>query len=174
MILRGCGPFAFAPRLIRREPPKLASLTEEGLALSGTLTEAEDDALETHRALRALNHAIKTNTNAYVIAEDSSILPGITRKSCVELLRDWGYEVQERLLSVDELFEAAASGALEEAWGTGTAAVISPIGEIIYQGKEYVIGGFNIGELTQKLYDTVTGIQWGRLKDTFGWVEPVC
>ena len=103
-----------------------------------------------------------------------TVLPGITRKSVIEVLQSMNIEVVERDISVDELIAAAENGTLEEAWGTGTAAVISPIGEIIYQGKEHVIGGFQIGELTQKLYDTVTGIQWGKLEDTFGWIVPVC
>ena len=103
-----------------------------------------------------------------------TVLPGITRKSVIEVLHSMGLEVEERDISVDELIAAAEDGTLEEAWGTGTAAVISPIGEIIYQGKEHVIGGFRIGELTQKLYDTVTGIQWGRLEDPYGWIVPVC
>ncbi len=103
-----------------------------------------------------------------------TVLPGITRKSALEVLKSWGYEIEERDLSVDELVAAAESGALEEAWGTGTAAVISPIGEIIFEDKEHVINNFEIGELTQKLYDTLTGIQWGKLEDTFGWTVPVC
>ena len=103
-----------------------------------------------------------------------TVLPGITRKSALEILKDWGYEIEERDLSVDELVTAAENGTLEEAWGTGTAAVISPIGEIIYNDKEHVIGGFQIGELTQKLYDTITGIQWGKIADPYGWVFPVC
>ena len=103
-----------------------------------------------------------------------SVLPGITRKSCVELLRSWGYTVEERLISVDELFEAAANGKLEEAWGTGTAAVVSPIGQLFYQGKEYVVCDNKIGELTQKLYDNLTGIQWGKIEDANGWTVKVC
>jgi branched-chain amino acid aminotransferase len=75
---------------------------------------------------------------------------------------------------VDELIAAAEDGSLEEAWGTGTAAVISPIGQIIYQDKEHTINNFEIGTLTQKLYDTVTGIQWGKQADPYGWVVPVC
>ena len=105
---------------------------------------------------------------------DGSILPGVTRKSCLELLRSWGMEVEERLLSIDELIEAAQSGALEEAWGTGTAAVISPIGDLYFHDKGYTIAGNKIGPVSQKLYDTLTGIQWGTAPDTFGWVEPVC
>jgi branched-chain amino acid aminotransferase len=103
-----------------------------------------------------------------------TVLPGITRKSVLEVLKDWGYEIEERDLSVDELIAAAEDGSLEEAWGTGTAAVISPIGQIIYQDKEHTINGFQIGALTQKLYDTVTGIQWGKQADPYGWVVPVC
>ena len=103
-----------------------------------------------------------------------SVLPGITRKSCIELLKEWGYEVEERLFSVDELFDAAKAGKLEEAWGTGTAAVVSPIGKLFYQGNEYVVSDNQIGALTQKLYDNLTGIQWGKLEDSHGWMYKVC
>ena len=103
-----------------------------------------------------------------------SVLPGITRKSCIELLKDWGYEVEERLISVDELFSAAVNGTLEEAWGTGTAAVVSPIGHLIYEGKEYEVSNNKIGELTQKLYDNLTAVQWGEKEDKFGWSVKVC
>lgn len=102
-----------------------------------------------------------------------SILPGITRKSCIEVLKKAGYVVEERLLSVDELGEALTSGTLEEAWGCGTAAVVSPIGELCYKDVKYTINGGKIGEVTQKLYDTLTGIQWGEVKDDFGWTVPV-
>lgn len=103
-----------------------------------------------------------------------SVLPGVTRRSALQLLRDWGYEVEERDLSIDELIAAAKDGTLEEAWGTGTAAVISPIGEISFEGEDFTIGGFRIGELTQKLYDAITGIQWRKTEDPYGWVVPVC
>ena len=103
-----------------------------------------------------------------------SVLPGITRKSCVELLREQGYKVSERLISIDELHEAAQNGTLEEAWGTGTAAVVSPIGWLSYKGEEFVVNGGKIGEVTQKLYDELTGIQWGRIEDTYGWIHKVC
>ncbi|MBQ9890119.1 MAG: branched-chain amino acid aminotransferase [Firmicutes bacterium] len=98
-----------------------------------------------------------------------SILPGITRKSIIELLKSEGYPVEERLISVDELAEAMANGTLEEAFGSGTAAVVSPIGALIYKDKEYVVNGGKIGKLTQHLYDTLTGIQWGKSEDKFGW-----
>lgn len=102
-----------------------------------------------------------------------SVLPGITRRSCLELLRNWGYEVEERLISAQELFDAAAAGKLEEAWGTGTAAVVSPVGEMGWGDKHTIVNGGEIGPLTQKLYDTLTGIQWGTQPDTYGWTVKV-
>lgn len=80
-------------------------------------------------------------------------------------------KVEERELSIDELMEAGRNGELKEAFGTGTAAVISPVGQLYYKGEEIVINDFKTGELTQKLYDTLTGIQWGRLEDKYGWVR---
>ncbi|MEG1790592.1 MAG: branched-chain amino acid aminotransferase [Oscillospiraceae bacterium] len=103
-----------------------------------------------------------------------SVLPGITRKSCLQVLKEWGYAVEERDLSVDELIEAAENGKLEEAWGCGTAAVVSPIGLLAYRDKEHIIAGNKIGALTQRLYDELTGIQWGKLPDTRDWIVPVC
>ena len=102
-----------------------------------------------------------------------SILPGITRKSCIEVLKKAGYEVEERLLSIDELAAALADGTLEEAWGCGTAAVVSPIGELCYKDNKYTINNGQIGEVTQMLYDTLTGIQWGKIEDDFGWTQLV-
>ncbi len=102
-----------------------------------------------------------------------SVLPGITRKSCIELLRDNGIEVEERKISADEVFTALKEGRLEEAWGTGTAAVVSPIGELSYNGEKYTINNFEIGKTTQMLYDTLTGIQWGKIEDTKGWIVKV-
>lgn len=99
-----------------------------------------------------------------------SILPGITRKSIIELLKSEGYKVSERLISVDELEKALEEGKLEEAWGCGTAAVVSPIGELCYKDKKFVINEGKIGEVTQHLYDTLTGIQWGKVEDKFNWV----
>lgn len=102
-----------------------------------------------------------------------SVLPGITRMSCIEILKDWGYKVEERLLSVDELTKAAKKGKLDEAWGTGTAAVVSPIGQLTFEGKDYQVSDNKIGELTQKLYDELTGIQWGKKEDTRSWCYKV-
>ena len=121
----------------------------------------------------AMNVMFKIAGEIVTPALVGSILPGITRKSCLELLRKEGYKVSERLLSVDELAAAMENGTLEEAWGCGTAAVISPIGELAYKGKKFAVNGGKIGEVTQHLYDTITGIQWGKLEDTFGWTYPV-
>ena len=92
----------------------------------------------------------------------------------VELLKEKGYKVSERLISIDELHEAAKNGTLEEAWGTGTAAVVSPIGWLSYKGEEFVVNNGVIGEVTQALYDELTGIQWGKIEDTHGWCHKVC
>ena len=100
---------------------------------------------------------------------NGSILPGITRDSILTVCRDWGYEVEERRISVDELVAAAKDGTLEEVWGTGTAAVVSPVNKLRYEDDVMLIGDGGIGELTQKLYDELTGIQWGKLEDKRGW-----
>ena len=100
---------------------------------------------------------------------NGSILPGITRNSVLQLCRDWGYEVEERKISADELLQAQANGTLEECFGTGTAAVISPVGKLRYKDDVMTINGGEIGNLSQKLYDTITGIQTGRLPDEKGW-----
>ena len=104
---------------------------------------------------------------------NGSILPGITRKSCLQLLRDKGYTVEERKISVDELIGAAKDGTLEEAFGSGTAAVVSPIGDLSYKGQDYIISGGKIGPVAQDLYDTLTGIQWGRIEDPYGWSQVI-
>ena len=100
---------------------------------------------------------------------NGSILPGITRNSVLQLCRDWGYEVEERKISADELLEAQANGTLEECFGTGTAAVISPVGKLRYKDDVMTINGGSIGPVSQKLYDTITGIQTGILPDEKGW-----
>ncbi len=121
----------------------------------------------------AMNVMFKINGEIVTPMLTGSVLPGITRKSCIEILRNWGYKVTERLISVDELIDAAKSGALEEAWGTGTAAVVSPIGQLFYEEVNYVVSGNKIGTLTQKLYDELTGIQWGKVEDKYSWVKKV-
>ena len=100
---------------------------------------------------------------------NGSILPGVTRNSVLTLCRAWGYPVEERRISVEELVAAAKDGTLEEVFGTGTAAVVSPVGKLRYMDDVMQIGEGNIGELTQKLYDEITGIQWGKRPDPFSW-----
>ena len=100
---------------------------------------------------------------------DGSILPGVTRDSVIHLLKDWGYTVEERKLALSEVVEASRNGKLNEAFGTGTAAVISPIGILNNRGDIIEINNGEIGPLARKLYDTITGIQYGRLEDKFNW-----
>ncbi len=104
---------------------------------------------------------------------EGSVLPGVTRDSVIQILKKWGYKVSERLLSIDELMEAGHNGKLKEAFGTGTAAVISPIGVLTYRNDTVIVNNEKIGSLTQKLFDYLTGIQWGKIKDEFNWTREV-
>ena len=102
-----------------------------------------------------------------------SILAGITRDSVINLLKHWGIKVTERRIAIQELYDAYDNGTLVEAFGSGTAAVISPIGELIWEDRAITLSDGKIGELSQKLYDTITGIQSGKLEDPFGWAKEV-
>jgi branched-chain amino acid aminotransferase len=102
-----------------------------------------------------------------------TILAGVTRDSVLALLRQWGLRVSERPVTIDEVVGAAGQGTLREVFGTGTAAVISPVGELAYKGQRIVVGGGGIGPLTQKLYDTIVGIQYGTAPDPHGWTVTV-
>ncbi len=104
---------------------------------------------------------------------DGNILPGVTRMSCLDLLRSWGMKVTERKVTAQELFDAHAAGKLDEAFGTGTAAVISPIGELVDEDHDIVINGGKIGAISQRLYDELTGIQWGKREAPEGWIVKV-
>ena len=121
----------------------------------------------------AMNIMFKMGGEIYTAATTGTVLPGITRMSCIELLKSWGYKVNEGKLAIDTVMEAGRDGTLEEVFGTGTAAVISPVGSLMYEQEVVEINNFEIGELTQKLYDTLTGIQYGKLDDTFGWTIKV-
>ncbi len=121
----------------------------------------------------AMNVMFKVNGKILTPDLNGSVLDGITRRSCIQLLKDWGYEVEERRISAEELFEAAKNGTLEEAWGTGTAAVVSPIGELAEGDEKAIINNNQIGEVTQKLYDELTGIQWGRVADPHNWITKI-
>ena len=102
-----------------------------------------------------------------------SVLPGITRKSAIEVCRKRGYEVEERRISIEEVAKAYDEGKLDEVFGTGTAAVISPVGHLKWNDKIMTINDNKIGPVSQMLYDTMTGIQWGTIPDEFGWIVPV-
>ncbi|MGN0984900.1 MAG: branched-chain amino acid aminotransferase [Candidatus Enterenecus sp.] len=121
----------------------------------------------------SMNVLFKIGGRVVTPALEGSVLPGITRKSCLELLKNWGVPVEERRISARELFAAADCGLLEEAWGSGTAAVVSPIGLLVWEDRRAVVNGGRIGELTQRLYDTLTGIQWGTDPDPWGWTMEV-
>lgn len=99
-----------------------------------------------------------------------SILPGITRDSVLKLAAGMGYQVEERLITVDEVIEGIASGAVTEAFGSGTAAVISPVGALYYQDKNYIVNNNEVGPVTKALYNRLVNIQYGREKDEYGWV----
>lgn len=102
-----------------------------------------------------------------------TVLPGITRRSVISIAKSWGVNVEERRISIDELFEAQESGELKEIFGAGTAAVISPVGLIDHKGEQISLDQNEIGPFAQKMFDTVTGIQYGKLNDSFGWTHPV-
>jgi len=102
-----------------------------------------------------------------------TILAGVTRDSALALMRSWGVRVAERQITIDEVVAAADDGRLREVWATGTAAVISPVGELAYQGRRIVVNQGRIGELAQKLYDTIVAIQYGEAPDPHGWTLAV-
>jgi branched-chain amino acid aminotransferase len=104
---------------------------------------------------------------------NGSILPGITRASVLALARSWKLPVAERKISIEEVMDAHRSGKLQEVFGSGTAAVISPVGEIRYGDKNITIAEGRVGPLAKKFFEAITDIQYGREKDTMGWIEPV-
>ena len=118
----------------------------------------------------AMNMMFKINGKIITPMLNGSILAGITRDSVLKLAAHMGIETEERRIAIDEIFEAAKNGTLEEAFGTGTAAVVSPVGELCRGEEKVIVSGNQIGETTQKLYDTLTGIQWGTIEDPFGWI----
>jgi branched-chain amino acid aminotransferase len=117
----------------------------------------------------SMNVFFKIGDTVVTPALNGSVLAGVTRDSVIQLLRHWGVKVEERLLPIDEVLAAARNGELVEAFGSGTAAVISPIGELSVGGETIAINGNETGELTSRLYDELTGIQFGRRPDPFGW-----
>lgn len=104
-------------------------------------------------------------------ALNGSILPGITRRTVLELAARLGLATEEREIAIDELSELDAAGRISEVFGSGTAAVISPVGELRYKDQVMTFNDGKIGPISQKLYDTITGVQYGRLPDSYGWIE---
>lgn len=104
---------------------------------------------------------------------DGTILPGITRDSIIKLAVDKGYKVEERKLSIDEIVAASNNGKLNEAFGTGTAAVVSPVGKLNYKGNDIIINNGETGPISSDLYDTLIGIQRGYIDDKYGWITVV-
>ena len=121
----------------------------------------------------AMNIFFKISGELVTPELSGSILPGVTRDSVIKLCASWGIPVRERRISVDDLLDAQRDGTLEEVFGTGTAAVISPVGKLRYQDRVMMIGTGETGTLSKKLYDSLTAIQWGRSEDSFGWTVEV-
>ena len=121
----------------------------------------------------AMNIFFKINGKIVTPKLNGSILPGVTRNAVIHLCKEWGMEVEEKRISIDEIFEAYKNNQLEEVFGTGTAAVISPVGELRWEKEHMPINDGKIGEISQKLYDTITGIQLGKEKDIFNWTVEV-
>jgi branched-chain amino acid aminotransferase len=121
----------------------------------------------------SMNMLFKINGEIYTAPVDGSVLPGVTRDSVLHILKDWGYGVHEEKLAIEDLMKAGHDGSLEEAFGSGTAAVISPVGELRYKKDTVLVNNSQTGELTAKLYDYLTGIQWGKIEDKYGWMVTV-
>jgi len=120
-----------------------------------------------------MNVFFKINGEVLTPSLEGSILPGVTRDSVIQLLKSWNVKVGERKISIQEIYNAHSNGTLDEAFGTGTAAVISPIGELNWDGEIITINNEKTGELAQRLYDSITGIQSGKITDSFGWTVEV-
>ncbi|MCF8146318.1 MAG: branched-chain amino acid aminotransferase [Deltaproteobacteria bacterium] len=104
---------------------------------------------------------------------NGSILPGVTRDSVIQIVKEWGIRLSERSLTIDEVIAAARNATLKEAFGTGTAAVISPVGQITYKGEDFIVAGGKMGELSRRLYDEIVAIQYGHKPDPYGWVVKI-
>jgi branched-chain amino acid aminotransferase len=118
-----------------------------------------------------MNIMLKIGDEVITPPLSGSILAGVTRDSILTLCRDWGLKASERRVSIDEVMAAARNGTLAEMWGTGTAAVVSPVGELGYKGEKVTINGGKTGPLTQKLYDAIVGIQYGETNDSHDWIS---
>lgn len=121
----------------------------------------------------SMNIFFKFNDELVTPPLGGSILGGITRDSIIHMAKDLGVTVNERLLPVDEVFERSAKGELDEVFGSGTAAVVSPVGELKWEDQVITVGGGQMGKLTEELYNRLTGIQWGNIPDPYGWSHEV-
>src|SRR5699024_4784642 len=121
----------------------------------------------------SMNVFFKINGEVVTPELSGSILAGITRDSVKHLINHWDIPLVERKISMDELYEAYENGLLEEAFGTGTAAVISPIGQLTWGDKNIIINGGKTGPVAKRLYDTLTGIQTGKKEDPFDWIVKI-
>jgi len=118
-----------------------------------------------------MNIFFKINDEIITPPLSGSILPGITRESVITLTRGWGLKVCERRITIDEVFAAADDGSLQEVFGTGTAAIISPVGSLSYRDKTCTVNNGNTGELAHRLFQELQNIQYGMTPEPYGWVE---
>jgi branched-chain amino acid aminotransferase len=155
----------YAASLMAAEEAKHAGYTQV-LFLDGVHRKFIDE-------VGTMNIMVKIGDEVITPPVGGTVLAGVTRDSALSLLRKWGLKVSERPITIDEVVAAHKGGALKEVWGTGTAAVISPVGELAYKNEKMVIHAGRIGELTQKLYDAIVGIQYGKAPDPDKWTVEV-
>ncbi|MDY7433065.1 branched-chain amino acid aminotransferase [Bacillus sp. V26] len=133
------------------------------------------DAIEKKYAeeVGSMNIFFVINGEVVTPALSGSILSGITRASAIELIRSWDIPVREERISIDDIYAASERGELTEVFGTGTAAVVTPVGELNIHGRTVIVNDRQIGEISKKLYQTITDIQLGKVKDPFRWTVEV-
>ncbi len=158
-------PANYAASLLAAEEAKAAGFTQV-LWLDGTERTSVEE-------VGTMNIFFRLGDELVTPPLEGTILPGITRDSVIRLASHWGITVSERRISMPEVIGAHARGKLREVFGSGTAAVISPVSELVFQGESLVIADGRVGDWTQRLFDTLTGIQYGKMEDPFGWTLPV-
>ncbi|QKY70079.1 branched-chain amino acid aminotransferase [Lentibacillus sp. CBA3610] len=149
---------------------KAQEVAEEGIAQVLWLDGVERKYIE---EVGSMNVFFKIDGTVVTPALNGSILEGVTRNSVIQLLEHWNVPIEERKISMEEVKQAHKTGKLEEAFGAGTAAVISPIGQLVWEHEHLDINGGQTGAVAKRLYDTLTGIQYGKIQDPFDWVEKV-
>ena len=155
----------YAASLLPAEEAKHAGFTQV-LYLDGVHRKYIDE-------VGTMNIMVKIQDEVITPPLTGTILPGVTRDSALTLMREWDLKVSERQISIDEVALAHKQGTLQEVWGTGTAAVISPVGELVYKGEKMVINKGEIGPLTQKLFDAIVAVQYAQAPDPHGWTVEV-